>query len=245
MTILFGMGSGRCGTNSLAELLNQQPGVCCFHEMAPSVMAWENAEETVGSVVRDFRSAYNGGERHVSVDRVSNRHEHCLTRLRSLQWVNAMGDVASYYLPYVEFILEREPQARFPVMRRARDATVKSFVRKMSDDLGKQPMWPLNRKRARNHWATIDDRWIRDPVWDKNFPSFSLPRSSGLSQYVGLYYDTYYKRVDALVAAFPENVRVFGLELLATSEGRSQVLQFCLPGMAHVDIEVHLNKTSV
>ncbi|MFY0632461.1 MAG: sulfotransferase [Vannielia sp.] len=243
MTMVFGLGSGRSGTTSLAELLNHQPGMCCFHEMAPSTFAWEGAEEAVGSLLRDFHAALHGDERLLSVDRIYHRQEDTLERFRSLAPLNALGDVASYYLPYVEYILDRAPGARFPVLKRAREATIASFVAKMSQGLGKQPLWPLNRKRVRNHWASASDRrWVRDAVWDKNFPSFDLPRRSGLEAYVARYYDTYYARVDDLVTAFPESVRLFGLEQLGTPEGRQDILEFCLPGRAHVDVDVHSNK---
>lgn len=243
MELIFGLGSGRCGTTSLAALLNRQPDVCCFHELAPSVMAWEGAEATVGSLLRDFGAIGEGGPRWVTADRVVPERETGLARLGALEQVTALGDVASYYLPYVAFILEQAPGARFPVLRRDRDETVRSFVRKLTDHGGRVKRRWWEPPQVRNHWLPrADKRWVSDLIWDKNFPGYDLPDGSGLEDYVARYYDDYYARVGALEEAFPESLRVFGLEHMTTRAGRAEILEFCLPGRAHVDAEAHLNK---
>ncbi len=86
--------------------------------------------------------------------------------------------------------------------------------------------------------------WETDLVWDENFPAFELPQGSKLEDYICRYYDLYYAHLDETAAAWPENVRVFGLDQMTTEAGRREILEFCLPGRAHVDFDAHLNKGS-
>ena len=104
MELIFGLGSGRCGTTSLAALLNRQPDVCCFHELAPSVMAWEGAEATVGSLLRDFGAIGEGGPRWVTADRVVPERETGLARLGALEQVTVDG--------LLSIALQRNPTLR-------------------------------------------------------------------------------------------------------------------------------------
>ena len=233
--VLFGLGTGRCGTVSLGTLLNSQPATACFHELNPSSMAWSGAEMTVVSLLRDFHAILDGAERAVTGDRASPNRLAPAGRMQTLPKIDAIGDVASYYLPYVPLILERSPNARFCCLRRDRAQTIESFVEKLSGPNYSAP--------PRNHIAPRSDkRWTKDRIWDKCFPHFRGMKESTLAEHIGRYYDRYYEDAARFVARYPGNFAIFATETLNSKEGRSRILDFCLGPRAHTDVEVRLNR---
>lgn len=232
--ILFGLGTGRCGTSSLSTLLNGQPDTVCFHELNPSGMAWSGAETTVHSLMRDFMAILEGQNRAVTADLVSPNRLAPLPRLKRLRHVSSLGDVASYYLPYVRIILRRWPEVRFPCLRRDRSQVVESFVQKLASTTSQS---------SRNHWASPNDlRWKRDPIWDRCFPHFDDMAHKTLQAYVGQYYDMYYDEVERLIRKYPQNIRIFDTTMFNSKKGRSEILAFCLPDGPHRNFQVHANK---
>lgn len=106
--LVIGLGSGRCGTVSLAKLLSQQRGVEVSHERLEYNLAAAGSEELVLTFLRQ------------------------LTEGRGVRpGARCVGDVFSAYLYYVEVIAEALPEARFVCLRRDRAATVTSFVKKV------------------------------------------------------------------------------------------------------------------
>jgi hypothetical protein len=101
--IILGMGTGRCGTLSLAEILNAQPNTHVTHEEAP-LLPWDN-ERNSGIIAKRF------------------------DRMRRKRNAEFIGDIASFYLPYAEEIIKAEPDVRIICLKRAKDAVVKSFCR--------------------------------------------------------------------------------------------------------------------
>jgi hypothetical protein len=231
--IIIGLGSGRCGTRSLAALLNAQPETVCFHEVNPSCMAWSGTERTALSMLEEFRAVLAGGPREITVDLASRRRADQLPRLRSLAKVSTIGDVASYYLPYAA-MLAKMPDVRMPVLRRDKDATVASFVKVMRIRRG----WirtvidgvaTLVRRRPyrrfRNHWVAHDGRqWRRSVKFDKLFPKF---QTDSLEDAITQYWDLYYRTAEELAARYPGRLRIFDVEDLNTESGQRAILEFC------------------
>lgn len=125
--VIIGIGTGRCGTTALASLLDSQRDILCFHEMNPSSMSWEGAEATVTSTLRDFDAILRGKELGVTIDLTSQNRASPLKAAREKVRITAIGDVASYYLPYVKHILDRQPKAKLPCMTRCKEEVVRSF----------------------------------------------------------------------------------------------------------------------
>lgn len=94
--LIFGLGTGRCGTFSLTKLLNAQPGTEITHEAY--TLPWEP----------DEIKFYNGIHSILGPD--SGR----------------VGDVAYYWLPYVSRILADYPDAKFVCLYRDKALVVES-----------------------------------------------------------------------------------------------------------------------
>jgi hypothetical protein len=186
--IVIGLGTGRCGTQSLAVILNQQEFARVEHEQHGPAIAWQGDEERVADFIR-----------------------RCTTQ-RELALV---GDVAFYYLPYVEHILELAPHAKFICMKRDRQATVKSYM-----------TWT----RRRNHWMRHDGtRWKLDR-WDRCYPKYAV---ADKAEAVGRYWDDYYRRAAALEAAYPHAFRVFPIEAIDSTAGQEAMFDLLgLPAAA-------------
>lgn len=231
--IIIGLGSGRCGTRSLASLLNAQADTVCFHEVNPSCMAWTGTERTVLSMLEEFRAVLAGGPRQITVDLATRRRAEQLPRLRSLEAVRAIGDVASYYLPYAP-MLAGMPDVRMPVLRRDKDATVASFIQVMRIRRGRirtviDGVATLLRRRPyrrfRNHWVEHDGRrYRRSAKFDKCFPKF---QAKTVEDAVGQYWDLYYHTAKELAAKYPAKIRIFAVDDLNTQSGQRAILEFC------------------
>jgi hypothetical protein len=231
--IVFGLGTGRCGTSSLASLLNGQPETVCFHEINPSAMAWSGAEATIGSLMRDFIAILGGGELDVTADLVVPNRSAPLQRAHSLPKISAIGDIGSYYLPYVPFMIDRWSGLRFPCLRRNRAEVITSFAVKLTQPASAVP---------RNHWSPQNDkRWRRDAIWDRCFPTFEGMLEEDLEAHIAKYYDMYYEMAEGFANQYPDHLRIFEITDLNSFEGRHSLLDFCLPNRVHVDFEVHEN----
>jgi hypothetical protein len=128
-SIVFGIGSGRCGTLSLAQVLSRQPGVMVSHE-DPPLLPWDR--EPGDYVIRQR-----------------------FARWRRSRQAAIVGDVASFYLPYVEDAIALEPAIRIVCLKRPREEVVQSFCQWLDRV---QPV-------PTNHWALEPaEGWYHDPV---------------------------------------------------------------------------------
>jgi hypothetical protein len=101
--VIFGLGTGRCGTMSLANLLNFQEDCLMTHELGGLPwLPWEISE-------KDFQYFFT---------RVLNRRQ------------TFVGDVSLYSLPYWRKILEYNPESKFIIIKRDKSATIESYIKK-------------------------------------------------------------------------------------------------------------------
>jgi hypothetical protein len=247
MPVVFGLGSGRCGTKSLAYLLNLQSAAACFHEANPACMSWHGAEHTVLALLQNFWITLDGGRRAIALDYTSPHRDRPLQQYLYSESLDIVGDIGFYYLPYVEYIMEMDSNVRFPVLQRDRSETIKSFRKKLEVP---QPIWRRKRLvdwidrsltgkqvyKSRNHWAPKNDnRWQRDSKWDKCFPTFE--QKPHLEDAIAEWYDQYYNEVWRLEKKFPDNVKRFDMSQLNTPKGQESIITFC--GGRSADIVFH------
>ena len=97
--LIIGIGTGRCGSASLAGILNMQMGAQITHESKPRP-PW-NADHAMLSF---------------KLETILNREG---------KWV---GDIGMYYLPYVREIIAMHPSVRVIYLERDEDQVVRSFL---------------------------------------------------------------------------------------------------------------------
>lgn len=248
--IVIGLGTGRSGTTSLAHLLCRQPQAIVFHEMNPAAMCFEGTKAPVLNSIREFEAILDGGDTSLlTVDLARQASQETYDDLCTRDKVSLIGDIAFYYLTYVEDIIAVSDRVRFICLKRDRAATIKSWLKKSrinrwrSKWLGDRFSAAIQRipfYESKNFWMEHDaSYWKPDPVWDKCFPKFD---ASSKQEAIGKYYDFYYEESEKLAAKYPNLFRIFSLEELNTEEGKTAILDFCgiqQEGRAMDDVWVH------
>jgi hypothetical protein len=95
---IIGLGTGRCGTQTLAHLLNKQPGFSVSHEAV--VSPWEPSDFYIQKIIFELNNRANP----------------------------VVGDISFYYLNYCEQFIEQLFDVKFPIMKRRLEPTVKSYM---------------------------------------------------------------------------------------------------------------------
>ncbi len=252
--ILIGLGSGRSGTASLTSLVDRQPGAICFHEMNPSCAVFSGNPQPQRNAVHEFRALLAGGDRaRLSIDYSRPSSVQTYAALQTMGELKLIGDIAYYYLNYIEELFELAPECVAVCMKRDRESTVDSWMQKSA--IRRWPsLWLADRFKSwitrtpfyteYNHWQEHDgSRWRKDPVWDSCFPKFE---ASSKREAIGLYWDYYYLEADRLQRKYPDRFRIFEVGDLSNAEGQRRILS--LLGLAEdrmvVGEEVHLHKSS-
>ena len=189
--IIFGLGTGRCGTVSLAAALNSCENSLITHE-----------GKGVGEKLNEARILLPWNRNPLLLER---KLEQISGREHSL-----VGDVAFYYLPYVEIILGKYPDSKFVCMKRNRDETVNSYMKKTV---------------KRNHWQEWMPKstWNKDLKWDPCYPKYEAKdKSTAISKY----WEEYYIEAERLETAHPNKFSIFGIDELNTEDGLKGISRF-------------------
>jgi len=232
--IVIGLGSGRSGTASLTSLIDRQPGGICFHEMNPTAAVFEGNPQPHVNTVMEFQKLLSGGDRAwLSIDYSRPSSVNTYKKLQEMPRVNLIGDIAYYYLNYVDYMLQAVPGCIFVCIKRDRGETVASWLKKSA--IRRWPsLWVADKLKSLltrtpfyteyNYWQRHDgSRWKLDPVWDSCFPKFE---ADSKQQAIEMYWDYYYLEADRLEKKYPGSFRVFGVEELGNPEGQKRILSF-------------------
>jgi hypothetical protein len=252
--VVIGLGSGRSGTASLTSLIDQQTGGICFHEMNPAGAVFSGNPQPHLNAATEFRELVRGGDRaRLSIDYSRPSSVQTYEKLQGIGELNLVGDIAYYYLNYVDDLLQLVPECIFLCIRRDREQTVASWLKKSSIKRWRS-LWLADRLKAwltrtpfyteYNYWQEHDgSRWKQDPVWDSCFPKFE---TDSKEEAIGLYWDYYYLEADRLQRKHPDSFKIFDVEDLGNPEGQKRILTFI--GLAEDRMvcseELHLHRLS-
>lgn len=250
--IVIGLGTGRCGTASLAKLLNEQPGALCFHEMNPSCVRFAGTPRPILNTIDEFQTILDGGDpSNLIVDLSRAVAAQAYDRLCRLNSIRLLGDIAYYHLSYVDAIAEHNADVRFICLRRDENETVASWIKqasvprwrskrvadKIHSWLTRQPFY-----ETRNFWMEHDgSKWLKDPVWDKTLPKF---QASSLNDAVHQYWQYYYKMAEQYQRRWPDRFRIIETNELDHRETQKEILSFCgLPPDEIVFTDAHIHRS--
>lgn len=137
---IFGMGTGRCGTHSLAKLIDLQFDTICLHEPLRHEVEWDYKEEHALAIINHVKRL---GEDSDNV-----------------------GSVALNYLPYVERLNQEFPDARFVILKRNKRDTVKSYLKWIGEDKGFKNHWMEHDGTYWNHddWDNCYPKFHTDDI---------------------------------------------------------------------------------
>ena len=208
--IVIGMGSGRSGTKSLAKLLDEQDNAKVTHEYGEP-LHWD----------------LNELHWQLWEDRLDKWKD---ARIRK-EWINQVkinGDVASWYLPYIEKVIQdnfdglKTPilglDIKVIVLKRDKDEVIESF-----DEWTGQG----------NRWQEKGGDW---PEYDHAFPTY--PDGLSKREAIGQYWEDYYETCEWLEDV-TDFVKVFDIDVLNSKEGQQEIFDFL--GVDGEYVEVHEN----
>lgn len=128
--LVFGTGSGRCGTMTLANLLNAEPDVVCTHEGK-----FRKREET-GEQVIPFLTLQNLIAYHEPAQAISILKQTRSNMEQSYKQFHksVVADIAYNYVPFIKNLPELYPDAKLIVMfRDGRDFVRSAYVDDVPD----------------------------------------------------------------------------------------------------------------
>jgi SAM-dependent methyltransferase len=188
-TLLFALGAGQCGFSALHELLSRQPQTRITLE-DPPVLPWDSDDREVKIRERIARIRKGG------------------------DGARLIGDIASFYLPYVATILDAEPAVKMVCLRAEASQIAKSFESFLDS---------TSRVRI-HHWSDqLPAGWFHDPVWTRAFPKYKLPtRSEAIERYA----QEYYEIADNLASRFGDQFKILDLHDLSDESKVKSLLAY-------------------
>jgi len=214
--LVIGMGSGRCGTRSLAEMLNNHSEISCTHEK--HILLWMiNTIDANKAIEKIFA----GSNKEIS------------------------GDVGYYWLNYTHFLVNKY-DAKIVCLKRDKDAVVRSFMKGLQnpvygnlvmDAIRKQPI-PLKysdyvtekdlekmdastREFVEHYW---DEPLLSDNMLREYFPKYKV---KDRKSYLERYWEDYYYEAERYRDTYLKNFLLIDIdEALNTHEGIKQIFNF-------------------
>lgn len=232
--IVIGLGSGRTGTASMSNLFNSQKDAICFHELNPTGAVFDGNPQPILNTIHEFQRILNGGEKHLlALDYARPASVARYEDLKRMPQVGLIGDIAYYYLKYVDDILAINQNVRFVCIKREKQQTVDSWLSKSSitrwlslriADRFKALITRTPYHESKNFWQVHDGSvWQLDPVWDKTFPKFE---ASSKREAIEKYWEYYYDEATVLAARHPMHFKTFDISKMSNPDGQREILTF-------------------
>ncbi len=252
--IVIGLGSGRTGTASMSHLFNSQNNAVCFHELNPTGAVVEGNPQPILNTINEFQRILEGGPKHLlALDYAREASVKRYEDLKRMGKVDLIGDIAYYYLQYVDDILAVNRNVRFVCIKRDRTQTVDSWLSKSAINRWRSLWWADRLKalitrtpfhESKNFWQEHDGSIYQpDPVWDKTFPKF---KAATKREAIEQYWDYYYAEAGTLEKRHPAHFRIFDIAELSHPEGQREILGFV--GLPEKDMilkdKFHMHRSS-
>ncbi len=200
--LILGIGTGRSGSTTLTKLLQMQVTTYCSHEHPPR-LSW----------------GINSNRIKFQLDRFDVLLNH----------YHNVADVSHWWLPYIDFLVEKNNDIRIVVMKRNRKATVDSFL-KIKGGGGRGSI---------NHWIKHDGSFWSENIWDECYPKYKV---SKMKKSLEHYWDDYYKKAYQLMKRYPESIKIFSTDELSNPDVQKDMLLFCGYEEPVIITDLYLNK---
>ncbi|MFW6130280.1 MAG: hypothetical protein ACOC56_03775 [Atribacterota bacterium] len=156
--LIFGIGSGRCGTKSLAYLLNAQENANISHELGGRpFLPWK-----------------------FNINKLNQAMKEIISRKS-----NICGDVAFYWLPYMNYIINNYKDVHIIIIKRDREETLQSYLR----------------------WTSIHDYWYPEKQWNSSYPDHKM-KYKNKENFFKYFWETYYNKTNLLLKKYNKSYEI-------------------------------------
>ncbi len=204
--IIFGLSSSRREAKKVHTFLNKQNGFCFDFESDISSVSWKNSENIIMDRVQLLeKKLYNNTMKN-------NSH------------AAIVGEVAFYFLPYVELLINNFPYIKFICTKKNRKNTYNDIISDIKTNNSLLSRLFLWKKQYKNHWFDHNGKkWERDHVLDKCYPTFE---DESLKRSINKYIELYNMKIKTLNKKYPNNLGVFYSDEINSNYGKQKVFSF-------------------
>ncbi|MBQ3225614.1 MAG: hypothetical protein IJB48_01005 [Clostridia bacterium] len=194
--IVLGLGTGQCGLKLLADILNAQQD-CAISYEDPRSLPWKhNPAHLVGC--ENFIPSI----------------KECFVRWNNTRSESILGDVASFYLPYVEEAMSAEENIRIVCLQRSKEEVVAAFERSIY----------LSSPRPIDNWSeNLEAGWYRHPTRFRFYPKYQV---SSRREALELYWEEYTAKAQEYAEKYPEKFCIFDPSKMESESGVREILDF-------------------
>lgn len=195
-TLIIGLGTGRCGTKSLASLLGKCKGISSSHEFrgrnsAPHRLSWYFSKKEIK-------------ERLNYID----KYEHPF-----------VADVSSYYLNYIEYLVKNVKKLKIIYLHRPIREVTNSFMSKTHFETEKD----TNHWFSYSH-KDMKNGIYRKVSWDRCFPKYK--RVKNKRRAILRYCRHYEKKMDKYFKKYPDKILPIELRFFNCKETQRAMYRF-------------------
>ncbi len=204
--IVLGLGVSRKETKKIHSFLNNQKNFDFNFESDIDKISWHNSENIVVDRVKALEGRlYNNTSK-------SNKN------------FTVTGDIAFYFLPYIELLINNFPYLKFISTKKSKKNTFQDIMSDIDTNYSIFYRLFMLRKRYKNHWVNHDGyKWQKDYLLDKCYPKFI---SDSLEDSIQKYIDLYILDLKKIQKKYPKNLKVFYSDELDSNYGKKKVLSF-------------------
>ena len=204
--IIFGLTSSRKGAKKIHSFLNKQNGFCFDFESDISSVSWENSENIIMDRVQFLeKKLYNN-------------------TLKNNINSNVVGEVAFYFLPYVDLLIRNFPYIKFICTKKNRKNTYNDIISDIKTGSSIFSRFIFLKKKYKNHWIQHDGKkWEKDYLLDKCYPKF---KRNDLKGSIEKYIELYNKELNTLNKKYPKNLKIFYSDEIKSDYGKNKIFSF-------------------
>lgn len=207
-TYIIGFGSGRCGTMSLAKLLNACEDTCVLHEMKILYVGGGTTlrnQDRISELMEQGKAV----RIHRKLSWQFNEQE-AKEKMYDLQHINKsfVGEVAFYYLNSLSYFI-KQLDAKCICLWREQEKVVNSFMKRTSKF---------------HHWNSNPNKFgFRVSPYDVCFPSYdTLLKKEAIAKY----WEEYYAIAEKLIEQFPNNIIKVDINHFNEKENQKRIFDF-------------------
>lgn len=221
--------------------------------MNVSSVSFSGALRPIENSIEEFTKILdNGDKERLTIDRTEDGAVRAFADLQKIERVEFIGDVAHYYLPYVEQMRSLSNDIRFICLKRDKKEVVRSWMDKTSYHRTpmqaarggvKAALFGRTSFTGENRWQEHDGSlWRINAKWDKCFPKFEADTKEDA---IGQYWEYYSETATKYQAQMPDQFRIFDMDQLNSSVGQNRILEFCgFDESLMVKENIHENRTT-